>query len=241
MSLLSRILDDIRLLRSLPEVTISLKVSKTADNDVFFERMVRRFYKITTRRHPRFPLVKYMRYGIALYPIPETAESYFDVIESSARRNVRKAQRLGYSFSRIDFNQHRQEIAEIIRSTPVRQGPMPNHMMHGEVGPISDPPSQSTFHDYFYVGVSTAGQLRAYASCMVAGDLIAITDIYGHHKYQPDGIVPFMIVEIVRYARAQFPNVRYCMYDKYFGAGDSMRRFKRKFQFLPYKVKWELD
>jgi hypothetical protein len=215
--------------------------AKTVDNHEFYRRLVLRFYSQANSRHKRFPLIRSLQYGVALYPLPERAEVYFDAIEASARRNVRKAQRLGYTFSRIDFNEHRAEIGAIIRSAPVRQGPMPAHMLVGEVQPIADPVSLTTFHDYFYVGVFANNELRAYGACMVAGELFAITDIYGHAAYQADGIVPLMLVEIVRYARTQYPQTRYCMYDKYFGAGETLRRFKKKFLFLPYKVQWRLD
>src|ERR1700739_2640521 len=110
-----------------------------------------------------------------------------------------------------------------------------------EIGPISDPPSRSAMHDYLYAGVCKDGALRAYAGCLVAGELFAITDLYGHHTYQPDGIVPLLLVNLVQYASTHHPHARYCMYDKYFGASHTLRRFKRKFGFLPHKVQWRLD
>jgi len=238
---LATLLDDLRAVRTLPSVSISLMASKTAGNDPFFERMVRKFYEEATSRHPRFPLIRNMQYGVALFRLPERAEDYASLIEGSARRNIKKAQRLGYTFSRIDYNARREEIAAIIRSTPVRQGRMPDHLMHGEIPTISDPPSRSPLHDYVYLGVAHDDELRAYAGCMVAGELLAITDIYGHHAYMPDGIVPLLLYEIVKYARARHPDARYCMYDKYFGASTTLRRFKRKFHFLPHKVEWRLD
>lgn len=240
-SSLSNLFDDLRALRTLPRVTISLMVSKTAGNDPFFERMVRGYYEEATSRHPRFPLIRNLQYGVALFRIPQRAEDYAGLVEGSARRNIKKAQRLGYSFSRIDYNQRRPQIAAIIRSTPVRQGRMPEHLMRGELPTVTDPPSSNPLHDYAYVGVVKDDQLRAYAGCMVAGELLAITDIYGHHEFLADGIVPLMLYEIVKYARARHPDARYCVYDKYFGASTTLRRFKKKFCFLPHKVEWRLD
>jgi len=215
--------------------------SKTAENHEFYRQLVQRFYSQANSRHRRFPLIRNLQYGVALYPLPDRGETYFEAIEASARRNVRKAQRLGYSFKRIDFNEHRAEIGAIHRSAPVRQGPMPDHMLVGEVKPIADPVSLTAFHDYFYVGVFAQNELRGYGACMVAGELFAITDIYGHAAYQADGVVPLLLVEIVGYARTQYPQARYCMYDKYFGASETLRRFKKKFLFLPYKVDWRLE
>src|SRR3974390_2534962 len=105
MRLVGQVLDGLRIVRSLPRVSISLMASKTANNDEFYQGLVQRFYSQARRRHKRFPLIRNLQYGVALCPLPERAESYFESIEASARRNVRKAQRLGYSFARIDFNQ----------------------------------------------------------------------------------------------------------------------------------------
>jgi hypothetical protein len=240
-SLIGDALKDLRAIRTLPRVTISLMASKAAGNDPFFDLMVRRFFREATSRHPKFPLIRSLQYGVALFQLPDRPEDYAKMIEASARRNINKAQRLGYTFSRIDYNERRQEIATIIRSTAVRQGPMPDDMMTGEFAPIADPPSKSATHDYIYVGICHGAELRAYAACMIAGELFAITDIYGHHAYQADGIVPFLFVETVKYARTHYPQARYCMYDKYFGASQSLRRFKKKFGFLPHKVQWLLD
>ena len=123
MSLVGQFLDGLKTVRSLPKASIGLMASKTAENHEFYQQLVRRFYAQANSRHKRFPLIRNLQYGVALYPLPQRVETYFEAIEASARRNVRKAQRLGYSFARIDFNQHRAEISAIIRSAPVRQGP----------------------------------------------------------------------------------------------------------------------
>ena len=225
---------------SLPVVTINLMRSMTTGNDPFYAGMVDAFYRDARRRHPRFPLIRKLEVGIALFRIPKNAEEYFDRIESSARRNIKKARRLGYSFNVIDYNARRDSIRAIVQSAEVRQGPMPPGLLRGEIGTVTDPPSSRHYHDYVYVGVLQKDELRAYAACMVAGEVIAITNIYGHHAYQSDGIVPLMIYEIVRLARSAYPQVEYCMYDKYFGASTTLRRFKMKFGFEPHRVVWVL-
>lgn len=215
--------------------------ARTADNDPFYQHVVHSFYHDAKRRHPRFPLIRNLQYGVALFSLPRRPEDYLALIESSARRNIKKALRLGYNVSRIDFNEHRAGIAAIIRSTPVRQGPMPAGMLTGEISKVSDPPSRTPFHDYLHLGVAKDGELRAYCSCMVAGELFAVNDIYGHDAYQSDGIVPLLLSEVVSYAISHHPQAKYCMYDKYFGASTTLRRFKKKFGFLPHKVEWSLD
>ena len=241
MSSLAEFIGDLRTVRQLPAVRISLMAARAAENDPFYVRLVHSFYRDARRRHPRFPLIRNLQYGAALFPMPAKAEDYLGLIESSARRNIKKAQRLGYTVARIDYNRHRSEIAAIIRSAPVRQGPMPADLMKGEMPEISDPPSRTPFHDYIYIGVKKDDELRAYCACMVAGELFAVTDIYGHHEYQSDGIIPLLLAELVGYAISHHPQAKYCMYDKYFGASTTLRRFKKKFGFLPHKVDWTLD
>lgn len=241
MSGFEKLFRDLRAVSKLPKVTISLMAARTADNDPFYERVVRSFYDDARRRHRRFPLIRNLQYGVALLTLPKKPEDYLSRIESSARRNIKKALRLGYTVSRIDFNRHRAEIAAIIRSAPARQGPMPADLMTGELPEISDPPSRTPFHDYIHLGVKKGGELRAYCSCFVAGELFSVNDIFGHNAYQADGIIPLLLTETVGYAIAHHPQAKYCMYDKYFGAGTTLRRFKKKFGFLPHKVQWSLD
>lgn len=241
MSGLAEFFRDLKTVRKLPKVRISLMASLTAGNDPFYQQVVHSFYHDARRRHPRFPLIRNLQYGVALFPLPKKPEDYLGLIEASARRNIKKALRLGYTVSRIDFNRHRSEIAAIIRSAPARQGPMPADLMTGELPEISDPPSRTSFHDYIHIGVKKDDELRAYCSCFVAGELFSVNDIFGHDAYQSDGIVPLLLTETVGYAIANHPQAKYCMYDKYFGASTTLRRFKKKFGFLPHKVEWSLD
>jgi len=240
-SSLAEFFKDLRAVSKLPKARISLMAARTADNDPFYEQVVQSFYRDARRRHPRFPLIRNLQYGVALFPLPKKREDYLGLIEASARRNIKKALRLGYSVSPIDFNRHRAEIVAIIRSAPARQGPMPDGLMSGEIPEISDPPSRTSFHDYIHLGVKKDGELRAYCSCFVAGELFSVNDIFGHDAYQSDGIVPLLLTETVGYAITHHPQAKYCMYDKYFGASTTLRRFKKKFGFLPHKVEWSLD
>jgi len=232
---------DLRAVSKLPKVTISLMAARTADNDPFYEKVVHSFCRDARRRHRRFPLIRNLQYGVALFALPQKREDYLGLIEASARRNIKKALRLGYTVSRIDFNHYRSQIEAIIRSAPARQGPMPADLLTGELPEISDPPSRTSFHDYIHLGVKKDDELRAYCSCFVAGELFSLNDIFGHDAYQADGIVPLLLTETVGYAIAHHPQAKYCMYDKYFGASTTLRRFKKKFGFLPHKVEWSLD
>src|SRR5262249_38502859 len=50
-----------------------------------------------------------------------------------------------------------------------------------------------------------------------------------------------LILEVAREIYASYPTVKYYAYGTYFGASESMRRFKRKFLFYPHRVTWKLE
>lgn len=225
----------------LPPVTINLMLAQSEANAPFFKTITQRFYQAANKRHPKFPLIRKMEYGLAVCDLQAKEGAYSSWLDSAARRNLKKAIRLGYRFERIDYNAHLDDVTKIHQSTTVRQGrEMPQHLLTGKAGPHSDPPSLSPFHDYPYFGVFKDGVLVAYASCMVAGELCALQTIYGHADYLSDGVVPLLIASMGDYMPQHHSAVRYFAYDTYYGASETMKRFKRKFLFFPHHVKWVL-
>lgn len=228
-------------MRGLPQVTINLRCADTAGNDPFYERVVRDFYRDAMRRHPKFPLVRNYEYGFSVHHMAGEPDNYLRSIESAARRNYKKSCRLGYSFGLIDYNAHLADITAILRSAPVRQGrAMPADFFTRDAAPSNNPPSRSTLHDYPYFGILRDGHLYAFASCLVAGELCSIETIYGHADHLADGVVPMMIIGIAEWIATHHPDVRYYAYGTYFGATDTMQRFKRKFDFKPHRARWVL-
>lgn len=226
-------------LRSLPRVEVNLRGGETRGNDPFFEHMVHDFHLDLTRRHPKFPLVRHGEYGTTLCPLTRNFDDYFNTIESAARRNYKKSRRLGYAFERIDCNHYIEDIVALLRSTPERQGRrMPERFFSEKISAPDNPVSTSHLHDYPYFGVVRDGKLYAYASCLIAGDICSIETIYGHADHQADGIVPMLIIDMARAVIEQYPEVKYYSYGSYFGAGETMQRFKRKFGFMPCRVHW---
>ena len=193
---------------------------------------------MANRRHPKFPLIRYLQYGVAVLELPDTHDEYLKNIESSARRNIKKAKRNGYRVERIQYNEYLRDIGEIHRSTPVRQGPMDEAFISKDPEPIDNPESRSHLHDYPYFGVMKDDRVFAYAGCLVAGEMILLSTVFGHDAYKSDGLVPLLISEIAAFAMSEYPQVKYYVYDKYYGASPSLRRFKRKFRFDPYVVRW---
>jgi hypothetical protein len=237
---LKQIIRDVGEMARLPRVSINLMLRETERNDPFFAKQVRDFYALTRKRHPRFPLVRLWRHGVAVCPLPPSFNEYFMAVEGAARRNYKKALRSGYVFARFQHNDYLQDLTEIHRSTDVRQGQMPGELLRREVQPCNDPPSRTDVHDYPYFGILKDGKLVAYAGNLVAGEAFMIEQLYGHAAYQADGVVPMLLIGMVEHMLQHYPRVKYYINEMYFGAGETLRRFKRKFGFLPHQVNWNL-
>ena len=238
--MIDRLIRDWREIRTLPRIRIHLDLAGTEHNDPFYRRLVEDFFARAHRRHRKFPLLRELQVGVAVLHLPADFKTYLMTIDASARRNIKKASRLGYRFSRIDYNAHLEDVAAIRCSTPVRQGPMSQAFLETKPSPIMDPPSRTNIHDYPYFGVLRDDTLVAYAGCLVAGELLMIGTIFGHDRFKSDNVVPFLIAGMAEYALTNYPSVRYYAYDKYYGADVGLRRFKKKFGFLPHYVDWSL-
>lgn len=222
-----------------PQVTIYLLEKDSLNNDLFYQRITKDFYDSTCRRHSRFPIVRNLQYGVAICQLPKSFDEYWMMIEASVRRNCKKATRLLYRFEKINYNDHLKAIAQIQLSTDYRQGKkVPDHW--GEVKPCTDPPSSNSVHDYVWYGIIGEEGLVAYASCFICGQIGMVEHILGHDKYISDGIVPLLITGMAKDIIAKYTNVKYYAYGTFWGAEESMRRFKKKFKFMPHKVRWEL-
>src|SRR5579875_49011 len=240
MNRLSAAVRDLRELFNLPQLTINLMYEDTKDNDPFYGKIVKDFYKDSLSWHPKYPFLAKFRHGVATCVLPTSFDAYFMKIEASARRNYKKESRCGYIFSKIQFNDYLEDIGAIRSSAEYRQGKMSEEWLRQPPRPVANPPSQTDVHDYSYFGVLREGRLYSYAGCFIAGEMCHLEQIFGHERFQPDGIVPMLIISIANYLYTTHPHVKYYIYGSYFGAGETMRRFKRKFGFLPHRVTWVL-
>ena len=162
-------------------------------------------------------------------------------IEASARRNQKKAVREGCEFRKIVFNDHLSEIALVRASIDMRQGRlMPEEYRKGLVRPTTDPLSRSPIHDYVYFGVFLKGKMIGYCGCLIAGEYCGIEQVLGHAEHLPLGVVPFMFIGIAKHLIEHHTQVKYYAYGMYFGASETLRRFKKKFDFHPHEVTWIL-
>lgn len=224
-----------------PSISLSLQLEGTKDNDPFFESMTLKYYQEVTARHPKMPLFGKLTRGVAVCQLKGDFEGYLKGIESSGRRNIKKAKRLGYVFKPIDFNCFLDGVWDIRRSTLVRQGSMPDDFVNRRPEKHNNPTSKTNVHDYPYFGVfSEDGDLVAYAGCFLAGDVIELSHYYGHAEHQKNGVTPFLIASIAEYVIQNHSHIKAYAYGGYIGASPTLKRFKKKFNFLPHRVIWSL-
>lgn len=230
-----------KLIFTSPTIELSLQLDATKENDPFFASMTSKYYKDAITRHPKMPLFGKLTRGVAVCELNGDFDSYLKGIESSGKRNVKKAKRLGYTFKLIDFNEHLDEVWDIRKSTSVRQGAMPTEFLNNRPQKHCNPTSNTTIHDYPYFGIfSEDNQLVAYAGCFLAGDVIELSHYYGHAEHQKNGIIPFLITSIAEYVIANHAQIKAFTYGGYIGASPTLQRFKKKFNFLPHRVIWSI-
>ena len=108
---------------SLPRVGINLMLGQTASNAPFYRSAtIELCPEAATRRRLPFPIFGGMELGFAVCGLNHESGPYSGRLDSAARRNLKKALRLGYRFRRIDYNSHLVDVTTIHRSTSVRAG-----------------------------------------------------------------------------------------------------------------------
>jgi hypothetical protein len=227
--------------QDMPRVTVDLMNTAVEQIDPDYSKFVKEFYDAANTRHPKYLIFKMNEIGMTLCHLPKTGEEYFASIESSARRNHKKAVREGCTFKRLIYNNHLKELGAIWKSTPDRQGKAMSAEFDVEEAPFNTNPEPKTnTHLYPSYGIFLNGQLIAHADCFIAGEIAIVQRIFGHADFSDYRPVPQLFIEVAMELIKNHPSVKYFSYGMYFGASESMQRFKRKFGFLPHKVTWKL-
>jgi hypothetical protein len=221
---LRHLLADLRTAAAMPRVTIVLSHGAPSE-----ERLLRSF----THRHPRYRLVGCKVVGAALLGLHEfgDVEDYL-AAHRYARRRVTRAKRLGYASALFDPDDRRDELLNIRMSLPVRQGrPMDPEFLD------PDAVYESGAH-IEYLGVFKNGRLSAYSQLQYAGEIVGMTDLFGHGDHLSDGIMFLLVAGVVDRVKHERPGTVYVLYDMYFGAGAGLRAFKTNAGFRPHFVRW---
>ncbi len=233
------VIEMVRAYRAMPRVAVCLHEELVRECDPYYAKLARDFVAVAKRRSWRWGGLRPGCIGVALCELPTDFNDYWMGIEAAGRRNVKKAKRLGYEVRPIAYNDHLPAIKAIRNSTEVRQGELPEEFLNEELQPAPDPVPKTETHGYPYWGVFLDDELVAFAGGLLAGDLFALEQIYGHADHLKNGVVPTLVVGIAE-ALVEAGRVKAYTYGGFYGVGVTMQRFKRKFLFLPHRVHWEI-
>jgi hypothetical protein len=213
----------------LPMATLNFIGDSDADN-------ISSTYRYYTKRHPRYKLIRHKTLGAALIDLDlvNTREKYSDLIKgrNGAASHAKRARARGYTFLEIDRNNYIDNIHHINISCVSRQGrlmdaPYQNKTQHFEALP-----------NFRYFGITNnQGDLVAYANLGCFGNFCGFSHLIGLRNN--DGIMHLLMIEIVSLLIDQ-KQVRYIMYDTFFGALPGLRLFKTMLGFRPYRAKYVL-
>ena len=198
------------------------------------------FHSAFTARHPRVAVARAKTWGVALLPIPASLDGY---LEDPSRRYVRRRRRRavarGFTVRSFASAEHLDEILEIHRSAPERQGvPMK--------GSYLKPKALQQWAERFPTSdgaFDRDGHLRANVHAPVVGDVAIMHRLLGHADALEDGVMYLLISEVVGRCvaqRAADGQPGWLMYDTLWGARPGLEEFKRRLGFAPYRVRWEL-
>lgn len=206
--------------------------------EMFGDQLARDSFHSFTKPHPRFRVIPFKRWGVALLRLPETHDEYLaGSAKELLRRKRKRALGRGFRFRPFVAGDHVEEIVAIGTSMELRQGQvMGRH--------YTDHVQVKAFAERFpnlYGVFSAEGVLRAYAHPVDVGDAFYFNRILGHGDDLEDGVVWLLLSEVVGHyierRRAQgFPT--WANYDTFWGASEGLRFFKRRVGFQPYRVEW---
>lgn len=198
---------------------------------------IRATYRYYTKPHPRYKLIRHKTLGAALLDLSEFTnhDEYLELIKgkNGGAYHAKRARNRGYQLRQIDRNDHVDAIYAINTSLEERQGrPMDAKYRR----------KQSHFEmlrHFRYYGVFNAeSELVAYANLGHYGNFAAFSQLIGIRNN--DGIMHMLVADIASELIAE-RQVRYLMYDTFFGANSGMQTFKKILGFRPYRAKYKLQ
>ncbi|CAN7456829.1 hypothetical protein [Massilia sp. LjRoot122] len=194
-------------------------------------------YRAYTKPHPRFKIIRHKTLGAALIDLSEypTREAYLEHIKGKNQGgyHAKRARSRGYVVREIDRNNHVDDIHEINTSLDVRQGRKMDEKY------LAKQESFNQQKHFIYWGVlNPEGKLVAYATLGIYGNFASFSQMMGIRNN--DGIMHLLLSEAVcRLIDAG--QVRYVMYDTFFGAQPGLRHFKTILGFRPYRASYSLQ
>jgi hypothetical protein len=145
----------------------------------------------------------------------------------------------GFRYALVAPQDHLDEILEVNRSAPMRQGrPMAATYIDREQM-IKTFEGRTTLHAI----LDSRGRVRAYALVAVIGDAFVFWKILGHADDLGHGTMYLLVSEVIRGyidLRRATGSPNWAMYDTFWGASRGLAYFKERAGFRPYTVRWAL-
>ena len=216
---------------------INLPVAKLCFYEHIDPEDIRSTYRAFTRPHPRFRFIRAKTVGAALIDLERfpDRQAYLEQIKAKNHGgyHAKRARSRGYLFTEIDRNAYVDDIHAINVSLDNRQG----RPMDAKYIEKRDAFEHQTHFRYYGV-LDSKGKLVAYANLGMYGNFAAYSQMLGIRNN--DGIMHFLLVEsICRLIDEK--QVRYVMYDTFFGAQPGLRTFKSILGFQPYRARYSLQ
>jgi len=198
---------------------------------------IRATYRNYTKPHPRYKIIRHKTIGAALIDLSlyPTREAYLEAIKgkNQGAYHAKRARSRGYVVREIDRNAYTDDIHAINTSLDLRQG-RPLDQKYREKQEYFE---QQKHFRYWGV-VHPQGKLVAYASLGIYGNFASFSQMMGIRTNE--GIMHLLLSEAVcRLIEAG--EVRYVMYDTFFGAQPGLRNFKTILGFRPYRASYTLQ
>jgi hypothetical protein len=194
-------------------------------------------YRYFTMPHPRYRIIRNKTVGAALIDLGRFADTpaYLEHIQGKNRGayHAKRARARGYVCREIDRNAHVDDIHAINTSLDVRQGRRMDQHYLDKVTQF-----EKRKHFSYYGVLNPDGRVVAYANVGHYGNFDAFSQLMGLRNN--DGIMHLLVVEIAS-RLIERRQVRYLMYDTFFGAQPGLQQFKRIVGFQPFRVKYSLQ
>jgi hypothetical protein len=194
-------------------------------------------HRAFTARHPRFRVTSAKRWGAALLSLADSFDVYLASTSTLVRRRRTAALKAGYRYALVRPLEHIDDILEVNRSAPTRQGRTMDRVYTDRDEMLR------TFADGRSIDavLDAAGRLRAYADVPDLGDAFVFSFIIGHADDMDHGIMYLLATEAVgRCIARRRPDGTpgWLMYDTFWGASEGLVFFKERLGFRPYTVDW---
>jgi hypothetical protein len=168
--------------------------------------------------------------------LPDTYEQWFEDVGYYCRRKVRRAQKRGYTFARINRDDHLEDIHEINTSLEERQGRVMDERYRRAVKPFGPLPNHACpRHQLATYGVFKDGTLVAYAWIYQTGEMFLLSTLLGHGAHLNEGVMFLLIAGVIE-DLITTAGSRYAVYERHWSGTEGLRFFKEQMGFRPYLV-----